>query len=184
MNRPETATLLQTIVALYPSSRLRADELTVNLWHEMLNDLPGEVVSAAVKRMCAVLKFPPSVADVREAVAKAVQEAQGVPSAGEAWARVQRAASWYGFYRPDEARHELGEDIWRAVQQVGGWREICAGDSPAGVISAQFERRYTAMIDQQRDLVQIPESVREDMARLVCPLVDKLRLDAGGGEAD
>ncbi len=182
MNKHETATLLQTVIALYPSSRLRADEVTVDLWHEMLRDLPGEVVSAAVKRMCAVLKFPPSVADVREAVAKAVQEAQDVPSAGEAWARVQRAASWYGYYRPEEARHELGEDIWRAVQQVGGWREICAGDSPAGVISAQFERRYAAMLEEQREQVQIPSSVREDMQRLVCPLVDKLRLDEGGGE--
>ena len=53
-----------------------------------------------------------------------------MPSAGEAWARVKKAASWYGYYRPDDARRELGEDIWRAVRQVGGWREICAGDSP------------------------------------------------------
>ncbi len=149
MKKSDTVVLIQTLVALYPASRLRADEVTVDLWHEMLRDLPGEVVSAAVKRMCAVLKFPPSVADVREAVAKVVQDARG----------------------------ELGEDIWRAVQQVGGWREICAGDSPAGVISAQFERRYAAMIEQQRERVQIPESVREDMARLVCPLVDKLRLE-------
>lgn len=180
MNRQETARLLQTIVALYPSSRLRADELTVELWHEMLGDLPGEVVSAAVKRMCAVLKFPPSVADVREAVAKAVQEAQGVPSAGEAWARVRRAASWYGYIRPDEARRELGEDIWHAVQQVGGWREICVGESPEGVISAQFVKRYEVMLQQQRERVQIPSSVRADMARLVGPLTEALRLDKGG----
>lgn len=176
MNKAETVTLIQTLMALYPSSDIHADELTVGVWHEMLGDLPGEAVSTAVKRMAATLKFPPTIADIREAVAKAVQEARGVPSAGEAWAKVKKAASWYGYYRPEEAHAALGDDIWRVVQQVGGWREICAGEDPEGVISAQFERRYNAAMHQDAERVQIPESVREEMARLVGPMVEKLRL--------
>ena len=180
MTMAETAAMLQAITALYPMSKIRADVPSVKSWQKALEDLPAEAVSVALRRMVSTLKFPPTVADIREAVAKAVQEARGVPTAGEAWGRVKRAASWYGYYRPEDARRALGEDIWRAVQQVGGWREICAGDSPDGVISAQFERRYNAMITQQAERVQIPASVREDMARLVGPLAERFLI--GGDE--
>lgn len=174
MTRQETAKLLALIAVAYPGSKINADEMTLALWHEMLQDLPGEVVAAATKRMFSTLKFPPSIADIRAAVAEATKDAKGTLSAGEAWAKVQKAVSWYGYYRPDEARAWLGADLWRAVEMIGGWRELCAGEDPDTVLSAQFERRYNAMIQQQAQLVQIPASVREDMAKLVGPMIDKM----------
>lgn len=180
MTRAETITLLQTIIVMYPGSKINADPLTVAVWHEMLGDLPGDVVSAAVKRMCATLKYPPSIADVRENVTQALKDAQGVPTAGEAWARVRKAMGWYGYYRADEARAALGEDIWRAVEMVGGWRELCVGEGETTVTSAQFERRYNAMVQQAMNRVQIPASVNEEMMRLVGPLTERLMI---GGDA-
>lgn len=180
MTKDEVITLLQTIIVLYPGSQIHADALTAALWHEMLEDLPADAVSAAVKRMAATLKFPPSIADIRDNVAQAVREAKGVPTAGEAWGRVRKAISRYGYYRPDEARAALGDEIWHAVEMVGGWRELCASEGDGAVTSAQFERRYNAMVQQSMNRVQIPASVNEDMKRLVVPLVEKLMI--GGGE--
>ena len=171
MTRDEVITLIQTIIVIYPASKVKADELTVSVWHEMLRDLPGDIVSAATKRMCSTLKFPPSIADIRENVAQAVKEAKDIPSAGDAWAKVRKALSWYGYYRPEEARKALGEQIWRAVEMVGGWRELCEGDT--AILSAQFERRYNAMVQQDMNRVQIPASVNEAMKRLVGTLTDK-----------
>jgi hypothetical protein len=163
---------------MYPSSRVNADPLTVAMWHEMLEDLPADVVSVAMKRMCATLKYPPSVADIREAVKDAVQDAAGIPIAGEAWARVSKAMSRWGYHRPEQARADLGEDIWRAVEMIGGWCEVCMGER--AVLSAQFERRYNAMVGQRARTIQLPEGVREEMARLVGPLTERLLI---GGEA-
>ena len=174
MTRDEVITLIQTIIVMYPSSKINADPLTVAAWHEMLRDLPGDVVSAATKRMCATLKFPPSIADILGNVAQATREAQGIPTAGEAWSKVRKAMSWYGYYRPEEARKALGEGIWRAVEMVGGWREVCEGEGT--IISAQFERRYDAMVQQEMNRVQIPASVNEDMKRLVGTLTEKLMI--------
>ena len=174
MTRDEVITLIQTIIVMYPASKIRTDELTVRVWHEMLMDLPGEVVSAAVKRMCATLKYPPSIADIRENVAAAAREARGMLPAGDAWAKVRKALSWYGFYRPDEARKALGEEIWRAVEMTGGWRELCEGDT--AILSAQFERRYNAMVQQEMNRVQIPASVNEEMKMLVGDLTDRLMI--------
>ena len=176
MTKLETAQLLALISTAYPGSKIAVDDMTVSLWHDMLQDLPGEVVATATKLMFSTLKFPPSIADIREAVAQATQDARGVLSAGDAWAKVCKAVSWFGYYRADEARAWLGDYIWRAVEMIGGWRELCAGEDSEGVVSAQFERRYNAMTAQQAQLVQIPASVRDDMARLVGPLVDKLML--------
>jgi len=179
VERSEVAQLLTMLSVAYPGSKISADEMTLSLWHEMLSDLPGEVVGAATKRMIAKLRFPPSVADVRQAVAEAVTEAQGVVSAGEAWSRVKRAIAWYGWQRGEEARKALGEDIWRAVCMVGGWQYMCLTDDDESTRSAQFERRYTAMQGKKGDMIQIPESVREDMARLVGALTAMLT----GGDA-
>lgn len=177
MTKAETVTLIQLLIVMYPASKINDDELTIGVWHEMLEDLPAEVVGAAVKRMCAVLKFPPSIADIREAVADAARDAQGTLAAGEAWARVKKAVSLYGFYRPDAARKALGERIWRAVEMIGGWQELCAGEEDTSVRSAQFERRYNAMVAQESERVQIPASVREDMKRLIDPVAKRLMLE-------
>lgn len=179
MTKRETAQLLAIIASAYPASKIAADEMTLGLWHEMLADIPGEVAAAATKRMIATLKFPPSIADIREAVAKATQDAQGKLSAGEAWAKVKSAISLYGSYRTEAAKEYLGADVWRAVEYIGGWVDLCISEDPETVKSAQFERRYNAMIDQQAQLVQIPTSVRNDMARLVGPMAEKMLI--GGG---
>lgn len=177
MTRDDVIRVLQTIIVMYPSSRVNADPLTVAMWHEMLEDLPADVVSVAMKRMCATLKYPPSVADIREAVKDAVQDAAGIPIAGEAWAKVSKAMSRWGYHRPEQARADLGEDIWRAVEMIGGWCEVCMGER--AVLSAQFERRYNAMVEQRSKLLQIPASVREDMARLAEPLAKRMLIEGG-----
>ena len=177
MTRDDVIRVLQTIIVMYPSSKVNADQLTVAMWHEMLEDLPADVVSVAMKRMCATLKYPPSVADIRQAVTDAVRDAAGVPIAGEAWARVSKAMSRWGYHRPEQARADLGEDIWRAVEMIGGWCEVCMGER--AVLSAQFERRYNAMIEQRSKLLQIPASVRSDMARLAEPLAKRMLIEGG-----
>ena len=60
---------------------------------------------------------------------------------------------------------------------IGGWCEVCMGER--AVLSAQFERRYNAMVEQRSKLLQIPASVREDMARLAEPLAKRMLIEGG-----
>lgn len=166
MNKGETAYLLQILMQLFPGTKLTADELTVSLWQELLEDLPAELAMAAAKRVALKQSFMPSVHEIREEAAGAIREQEGGKSAGEAWAAVRRAISNYGYYRPDQAREVLGEEIWRAVEMVGGWNEICMSDAGSGVLSAQFERRYEAAQQQHREKLLIPEKLRQEMKRL------------------
>lgn len=183
MTLSDTATLLQTIAAMWPTTQFRSDEMTVRVWQKMLEDLPAQVVSVSVERMASTLKFPPTIADIRQAVADSTQDATGALNAGEAWRKVMKAVSDYGYYQPEAARAYLGEDVWRAVEYIGGWSDMCVSEDPESVRSAQFERRYNAMLAQRKEQIQIPASVREDMQKLTAPLVEKMRITDNGNES-
>lgn len=176
MTAAETARIIQMVIAFYPSSKVRDDDLTIKLWHEMLADLPFDMVDAATKRMVSTLKFPPTIADIRGAVADAMSEAKGEISAGDAWARVRKAISRFGYYQPEKAREWLGERIWHAVDMIGGWTYINTTEDGIATLSAQFERRYNAAVEQRKHAVQIPQSTRDAMAGMVA------RMEGMGGE--
>lgn len=177
MNKAETAYLLQTIIAMFPGTKMTADELTVSIWQEMLSDLPAELALNAAKRVCATKKFPACIADIREAAAEAVREQEGALSPGEAWAKVRKAIGAYGYYRPTQAREALGEEIWQAVEMTGGWSEMCMNESGVGVLSAQFVKRYEAAQQQREKRMLIPAAIREDMNRLVAPLAERMQIE-------
>lgn len=180
MTRNETIELLQLLVAAYPSGKLVANSLTVGIWHDMLKDLPGELVGAAVRRMIATLKFPPSIADVRSAVANGLADARGAVDAGEAWRRVRKAITWYGYYREADAREALGSDIWAGVEMAGGWQYLCMDDGEEGVRSAQFERRYAARSAAQVERAQIPQDVDDRFRELVGGLTEQITAGPAG----
>lgn len=155
---------MRVIASAYPRSRWENFDETLEIWHEMLEDLDLPVVQLALKRMIAVLKFPPSVADLREAVADLAT--QGQLTAGQAWGRINAAMRQYGFYQPEKAREDLGADLWTMVSQVGGWSHLCESDN-LDVIGAQFERRYNDMLKRRKETIQVPRRIQQQFAALI-----------------
>ena len=39
--------------------------------------------------------------------------------------KILDAVRRFGTYSAADAKNHLGEDVWRSVQELGGWREIC-----------------------------------------------------------
>lgn len=165
MTKADTAKLLQIIIRAYPTSRMQADDDTLNLWHEMLGELPTEVVATATKAMIATLRYAPSIADITDAVARAVSEARGDLSTADALAKLRRALRIHGYYDPSGARAYLGETIWTVVGMVaGGWSELCMCEDANW--PARFERLYKARAEQEQRRLQTPASTREHLAAL------------------
>ena len=174
MNKSETMKLLQIITVAYPATKMIVDDLTIDIWYEMLSDMSYAIVMAATKRMLATQKFPPTIADIRESVANAVQDAKDEPTAGEAWRLVRKAIGKFGSYQPTEARAWLGEKTWHAVEMIGGWQYICLSEDGVDIQSAQFERRYKVAREQEKNQVQIPAAVRESMQALTGGILKRL----------
>lgn len=164
MTMAETAKILALIVAAYPGRGVKADEMTVGLWRDMFADDDAREVMLAVKAMFATCKFPPTIADVKEAMQRQRAIGRGDLSAGEAWEKVVREIR-RNYCHPDKARAELGENIWAVIQQCGGW-SVC-GNSEITVISAQFERRYNAQKEQQAYAEKLPAGLAQGVKEIL-----------------
>jgi hypothetical protein len=56
-----------TMRANFPGWASKQDAQSVRIWGEMLNDVPGEALVSAIRSIALSSRFPPSVAEIREA---------------------------------------------------------------------------------------------------------------------
>lgn len=165
MNKAETAKLLAYIAIAYPNGKVEPNEPTVNMWAQFTADVPYDLAKNAVDAMISTSKFPPSISEVREAVARAQSEARGDLSVQDALAKLQRSFKAYGYHNPTGAREYLGEQIWRVVTMVAGsYADLCMSED--GNWPARFERLYNGQTAQDMRQLQIPAQVQEHLKAL------------------
>lgn len=166
MTPAETLKIMAVIVAAYPTCKLDPeDEGQFGVWHDMLCDLPYPTVLTATKAMIATSKFPPSISEVREAVARAQSESRGDLSVQDALAKLRRSFVLHGYYDPTGAREFLGETIWRVVTMVAGsYADLCISEDDNW--PARFERLYNGQAAQDMRQMQIPAQVQEHLKAL------------------
>lgn len=153
MTRQETVKLLAYITACYPAWELT--EATVEVWHEMLEDLEFPVALAALKRVIAVQPRVPTIAEIRREAARLLQPDLVEPEA--AWAMVAEAVDKYGYYAECQALDSLPGPVARAARAIG-WEQICLGDP--GVVRTHFMRVYQGLASREREEMLIPPSAR------------------------
>lgn len=146
----------------YPG-RMKLGENTLPVWRRLLDDVPDEVLMAAVVHHTTHNKWPPSIAELRQCSFEAVQGPQ--LTAGEAWDRVIRCAGKYGWPRPDMAEREMGPVIWRCVMALGGWQYVC-GSEDAMADRAHFMKIYDQIHERERQQAMMLPEVREVFGRL------------------
>ena len=171
MEREEIKQILGIIYSVYQPNLLppMTKEL-LGVWHELLQDLPVQAVKASVAAWITTNKYPPTIADIRERVARPALDAIETPE--QAWTRVYKAIGKYGRTEPDMARLELGEDLWAMVGR--DWSYYCLlleSDMPNE--KARFIRAYTAQMSRRKEQAQIAPKV------LAALDSGRLRLEAG-----
>jgi ribosomal protein L29 len=137
MTPAETAEFLALMALLWRG--VVVDEPTVAAWARFLGDVTPEEAGTALELLAATRPFPPTIAEVRQAVARlrAPEAAQILPA--EAWAQVRREIARVGVYGEPT---ELSPLVRRAVETLG-WREICLSENPEAV-RRQFLEVYEA----------------------------------------
>ena len=95
MTPEETIKILSIIKAAYPqwARDLKPTDAKamVNLWSSMLEDYPYNIVQVAIKKIIATNKFPPSVAEVIEAINYITSGGKSEMTEIEAWGLVRKA---------------------------------------------------------------------------------------------
>lgn len=158
MTRDEVKTILATLASVYPPNLMpTVNELTVNVWFQLLQDIPYKQASASVAAWMQTSKYPPTIADIRERLIQKIVSEQKTPE--QAWSELMRAIVRYGHTEKDLAQKELGE-LWDLVGR--DWAYYCSlQEDQTPNEKARFIRMYAANQSKQKNNVQISAPIRE-----------------------
>lgn len=154
MQQSEAGKLVAVILAAYPTQARTIDgeraALMVEVWRELLDDIPYSVASTALRGLLQSTKWMPSIAEVREAVLELERGPQR--PGGDAWGDVLRAVSVFGYYRSPAFDDPLVEQCVHAL----GWRTICVSDETDPSTRARFIDLYDRKAGTMRREQQAP----------------------------
>lgn len=161
MTRQEALAIMAMLKTAYPSfyKDLSKEELNaaVDLWATMFADDPAYIVTEAVKSLMCTLKYPPTIADVKEKIALITQPLAMTEM--EAWDMVRRAIS---YYHANEAFTNLPPILQKIVgspNQLREWAQMDA-DTVNSVIQSNFMRSFRAKVAQEKEQSMLPESTK------------------------
>jgi hypothetical protein len=165
MTRQEALAVMAMLKTAYPTfyKNYSKDEINaaVNLWATMFSEEPIQVVTEAIKALMCTLKFPPTIADVKEKIRKITQPDEMTEM--EAWDLVRRAIT---YYNASEAFANLPLILKKIVGSPNTLREWALMDIETvnSVIQSNFMRSYKALAAQEKERAMLPESTKQMIA--------------------
>lgn len=148
--------LMQFLGKAYPRFTLEPE--TIEVYYQILGDLSLDLVKAAILQLISDdSPWCPAAGQVRGRAFDLLDRESGVSSAWDAWAEVTKRFGTHGHSRLPEFSHPL---IKRAVDGVGGWRELCMSTN-AVADRARFVQAYKALAKRERAGLRMLPQVRE-----------------------
>ncbi len=150
----ERNTILACIIRLgqaYPKEAAHhAQQQVVELWVEMLSDLPDDALTAATRECIANLTWFPKIAEIRQHTFDILQAANPTPDPHAAWAEVQIELQRVGHYA-GKPGYELrfSNPLIEQTAMTIGWQHLCASENPISD-RAQFIQAYQSLTDRAR----------------------------------
>ena len=175
MTNIEASKIVAMLMAAYPNWKPTEDGL--RLYAKLLEPFDGELAKGAVMTLLySPREFAPPVGVIVEAINLEKQRQAGqYLSAEEAWAEVQEAIHYVGFYRQPQFKSEA---LTRAVRALD-WKEICTNPNVEAT-RAHLMRIFDAM--QRREMQDsVAELINGGESKQIDGLVDDVMAKIGRG---
>lgn len=157
MDRKEFSQIAKAIKTYYPSSPgLFPNMAAVELWYTHLQDIPYQVCTLAVNQWVAVNKWPPTIADLREAAMDV--STQELPEWSEAWETVIKNIQKYGFYRANEGKEALTGITRQTVERIG-YIHLCNSENITAD-RANFRDIYNSLLAREKKQAILPAGLQ------------------------
>ena len=138
----------------YPREQVLTNSTQIEIWYELLADIPDELGMKSLKEWISNNKWAPHVSDIREYAAKAMQGP--VMDWGSAWATVETAIRRHGQYNEADALASLDEVTRECVTNLG-FKSICISEADKlEFIKSQFKDLYNRKIERNLHTLQTP----------------------------
>lgn len=163
VEREQFKVLVKGMKAVYTQSTFIPDQDAFIVWYSLLQDIDYEILNQAIQKHMMVSKFPPTIADIREAAAQFMPQENDLTEL-EAWGLVRRAIC-NSVYHAEEEFEKLPEVVQRAVGSPSNLREWGQMDidTVESVEASHFVRNYRAMKEREKEMHRLQESVRNKL---------------------
>lgn len=158
MTREEFVNLTMILKTAYPRDEMFLDKTTLDVWYEMLKDLPYQQTKLAVTKWIATQKWSPSIAEIRSATFDVSTENRKDWS--DAWQDVVYAIRRWGTWDYEKAMQSLDDLTKSVVKRIGGFTMLCE-KSGLDADRANFRDIYNTLAKREKEYAQIPVAVRE-----------------------
>lgn len=170
MTREETIKILMVMQAAYPNYKPQDKTVAVNVWAEMLGDIPYEQVSTALKAYIQTDKngFAPSIGEIRSKIQEIFTKDATTDS--EAWQIVWKAICCSGDYgRAVDNFNSFPVAVQRSVGSPGQLREWALTENlNVEVVSSNFKKTYRSEIQKEQER----RKLSPDILKLIQTTID------------
>ena len=170
MTRDETIKILMVIQAAYPNYKPPDKTVAVNVWAEMLSDVPYEKVNAALKAYIQTDKsgYAPSIGEIRSKIQEIFVKDATTDS--EAWQIVWKAICCSGDYdRAVDNFNSFPVAVQRSVGSPGQLREWALTENlNVEVVSSNFKKTYRSEIQKEQER----RKLSPDILKLIQTTID------------
>lgn len=170
MTREETIKILMVMQAAYPNYKPQDKTVAVNVWAEMLGDIPYEQVSTALKTYIQTDKngFAPSIGEIRSKIQEIFTKDATTDS--EAWQIVWKAICCSGDYgRAVDNFNSFPVAVQRSVGSPGQLREWALTENlNVEVVSSNFKKTYRSEIQKEQER----RKLSPDILKLIQTTID------------
>lgn len=156
----------------YP--RFQLEGPTIEVYFQILSDLPPELLKATTLHLAATSKWFPAASEIRDAAFELVERQSGVPDATQAWEEVTRELGASGYMRAPQFSHPT---INAAVNATGGWRNLCMSTNTVAE-RARYIQAYQMLVKRERAVTRMLPAVRDAVAKVAGQLDVKGRRTA------
>lgn len=167
MSEQEFMKIASAIKTSYPTVNVLKDKASMDIWYMMLGDVDYRVCQNAVLELIATLKFPPTIAEIREKCSRL--NSLPVKDWGEAWEEVRRSIGKYGMYQVEQALESFDELTRKCVNRIG-YVNICTSDNITAD-RANFRMIYETEANRKRVNNQLPLALRTEKQKLLDRLI-------------
>lgn len=155
----EISKLFAVLSAAY--AKFEVDDIKLQLWYEMLADIPYSMAKLVVKKHICESPYPPTISDIRGTVVEITCREIYELDAGSAWGEVMKCIRNYGIYNPEEALASMSKRTAEVVRRIS-WREICQSEN-LSVVRGQFVKIFEILEKRERKNMLIPERMRREI---------------------
>ena len=99
----------------------------LNVWYSFFEHEEDTDFRKAIARLVVKSKFLPSIADLKEEIARLKNDFLQLDP-NEEWAKVEKAIGKYGMYNAGEAENSFEPFTALVVHHMGGFRKICLSE--------------------------------------------------------